>query len=287
LSAPDGARTHSLRSTLANFNVEVIDAADFVPRGKSLLASITAAIEKSDFLCIYLPSRGDNRVSMLEAGLALGHGKRVLIVADSYSTPLVGFPQMVWLNRDSANLTSLEAGIRAFLEHFDDVPVPEGMTSLQAAPLDFDFKLARELLATPYHLTPHEAENIVARLLEATGASVREPEEKDAGADLVAWLSETIPRVGNPLLVEVKTGTFTKRSFSQFVESLRSYLRRANLPTGLLVYWNSLQDGALIPPRGRPLVIAMSLRELLDEAEKGSLGYALARRAKVIAADQD
>jgi len=282
LSAPAGATTRALREALRRIDVETVDPADFVSHDSTLFASVAGAIERADFVCVLLPAHADASRGLVEAGIALGMGKRVLVLAAESSPRFTEFPQLAWLTIEGGDPDDFELPVRAFVEHIEDIPLSKSKSSgAGASTYSVDVQWARDVLETePLGI---EAKELVAQLLRLTGDSVRVPAAEQAGARLVAWLSESIPRVGNPLLVEVKTGILTKHAFAEGVEGLRSYLSRAQLTAGLLVYGDSRHGHVFSPPAGDPIVLVMSIPELIDAIGSGTFSNALAQQAKTVA----
>lgn len=94
--------------------------------------------------------------------------------------------------------------------------------------------------------------------------------------DLALWIDKLQDFLGNPILVEVKYGFLDARIIETAEEHLRHYVLGIQGQSGLLIYFD--KSGKRFSPfSGRwPLIIRMSLRELMEALERGQLAQILA-----------
>src|SRR5690606_38479090 len=60
--------------------------------------------------------------------------------------------------------------------------------------------------------------------------------DQDKGVDFALWLDEVDPILGNPILIEVKTGDITPEQLNNGERQLQNYLAKTKSKVGLLLY---------------------------------------------------
>jgi hypothetical protein len=262
ISAPYGIDTSVLRHELTARNVEWADVTN-IPVGATIIDAIRDAIERSDFLCVVVPSSTPSsttgRWTLLEAGIAIGAGKPLLFIVDRNApvpTDLVGFHYAM------ASATDAEAirfHLDTFLKGLDKKTLAPRTTSVKRKPV------GKRRSAPRFHST---AESEVARLFENAGFLLHEAPHSDSGeyqVDLAVWIDDLLPIFSSPILpVEVKR-VFDSRARREAADRLRHFLLGTGAGVGLLVELTERdehQQGAWQSVGPPPFVFAVSVAEL-------------------------
>lgn len=286
ISAPPGTNVSPLRHVLEERGVTCVDQGD-LKSGVSLLRELEAQIGRSDFVCAVVPSASEYESVLFEMGVARGKGRPMLVFVD-FGVYLPHLLREVPYSRARLEDSSaIEAHIGAFLEHSDEDVArgtsEEDTAASVARTKRVDTSSAALALMAFEAGNPTNLENVVRELFRdagmVTSASLETVNEGRGDAsrpDLTLWVDELQDFLGNPVLIEVKYGVLSATHIEAAEEQLRHYVREVHGQSGLLVYFD--KDGKQFAHfSGRwPLIIRMSLRELMDALEKGQLAQSLA-----------
>ncbi|HET9898895.1 MAG TPA: hypothetical protein VFQ44_28560 [Streptosporangiaceae bacterium] len=236
----------------------------------------TVPLDEFSFAVAVLPASGPDGTPVtpatifLEAGIALGRGMPLIVLAED---PDEDLPGLGGLASDVWTIAGVkdEASIRLHLTLFTKVlevsrPTRDSMTRLGPP---------AALSVTPSTETPRRRDQSlqeeVLDLLLACGAKV-ESETFSSDGDYVdaAALIPGAERALGPVLIEVKA--LQGRGLSAAVNQLAAFLVRSGAMLGLVVYDGPRQE----PGRasGFPIV-AMHIDELREHVLRGSLGSTL------------
>ncbi len=280
ISAPIRTDTSVLRQALQRRGIRWSDAVSVRPSG-SILETIESGIAQADFVCVIVPQGPESISVFFEMGLALGKQRPVLaFVEPGVQIPsyFEGFTIARTALQDSE---ALKLNLDAFLSHAQSKKVKSTLSS-RSKPKRVDTSWTKEALKSAQlksgQLRAFEFERLVAKLLKESGAQVSVANSlAGRGADMAVWVDELQPSIGNPLLVEVKSGRLSEGGLHEGEQRLRHYLSHINARMGLLVYWDS--EGRRFTPRKRewPLVVRFSVEELISLVEKGQVVQAILR----------
>jgi len=81
---------------------------------------------------------------------------------------------------------------------------------------------------------------------------------QDKGVDLAVWIDEIERSLGNPLLVQVKTGNLSAKILRNQASRLREYMAKTHARCALLVYWDRDNREFAETSGGWPLVFLLS-----------------------------
>lgn len=233
--------------------------------GADLLHSVQDAISAADRVLVVLDAAATSLNSVFEAGIAVGHGKPIVILTD----PRIPAPS------DFANLLTIRArpdDLDAIDFTLDQMEKAERRLLTDTRPaLATDRALgshAAELLDQLAHaspLTEQAALGVLTEALETSGA-VPAQSPADLGIDLGVW-SDDLDAIGaNPLFIEVK------RSVNrQGVEQVSA--RLANSPRIHLMLIVYLDEAITSSEALRVVpypILAISLQELLSRMQRSS-----------------
>jgi hypothetical protein len=237
VSAPSDLDLRPLLDGLKRRGAEPYVLSDVAPLGAEILHSLRLAIQMADQVLVVL---GDAPAPnpMFEAGLALGLGKSLLIIATpgaAVPTDLAG--QVIAQARpddlDAINFALDHVQQRTPWETRRTIPPPPGGRPLGAEVVD-------RLLARLNASGPTEASSVavLAEAIEASGSVAVVNTERDPGFDLGVWSDDLEAIGGNPLLVEVKR-SLVPGAVDQVLRGLAAH---PSARLGLVVY--------LEPPAG-------------------------------------
>jgi len=280
ISAPVRTDTSVLRQALERRGIRWSDAVSIRPSG-SILETIESGIAEADFVCVIVPKAPESISVFFEMGLALGKQRPVLAFIEP-RVPIPSYFEGFTIARTALqDSEALNLNLDAFLSHAQPRKI-KGTLSSRSRPKRVDTSWTKKALKSVQSksgpLRAVEFERFVAKLLEGSGAQVSVANPlAGRGADMAVWVDELQPSIGNPLLVEVKSGRLSEARLHEGEQQLRHYLSHINARMGLLVYWDS--EGRRFTPRKHewPLVIRFSVEELISLVEKGQVVQAILR----------
>ncbi len=286
ISAPAGSDTAPLRHALNERGIVWTDSTT-APVGISVLQSVETALRDADFVCVLLGDATSGNV-IFELGMARGLGLPVLVFVDPDADVPAEVSALSYARIDLRNTSALGLHLDAFLGHARPHLAQQQRPRAPVRARRKSVTWAREALATSRDLDASALEDIVRRLFEQSGAilSPASPASgPDTGADLAVWVDELHSTLGNPLLVEVKLfrAPPSQSQLSQLMSRLRHTLAQFKARAGLMVYWEP--TGASSPPPEPlwPLVIPVTVSELVDVVGRGGMYEDLvARRNRAV-----
>jgi hypothetical protein len=209
-----------------------------------------------------------------ELGLAIGLGKRIFVVAGESPQMPADLRSISYVISDEWNPRVIEPHLDAFLSTLPSKrPPKESKKGTQVARTDFNVERRRLANFSP-NTTERELIIFVEELFRKASISVISSPIEDFGADF-AILSPAIKRhFRNPILVEIKHSTqlsdpvFVLKRLNKLVESGRG---SAALLLFLVSESKSAAIGVLSDSKTRQPVLILTVKELIDILEKGSL----------------
>lgn len=270
ISAPLETDTRLIRDALIQRDIRVLDFGE-LSTGSSWQASIIATITRADLVIGVLTHR-DSANTMFELGVAVGHGKPLLIFApakgDLLPSNLAGF-QVV--RTGLRNREAIDFALDQIMASPSGPTRADNPRSASFSTRTVESKSYRPRLAQILHdRNGRELESLVAQLLRESGAEVvAEADARDGGVDLVVWSDGLEAFVDNPFPIEVKARLVSrddaKRALSQTAKSASAIGARWSMllygegPTSANRVWQS-----------SPTVFALSIEELLVSLESMS-----------------
>jgi hypothetical protein len=95
---------------------------------------------------------------------------------------------------------------------------------------------------------------------------------------MALWVDEIQSRLGNPILVELKTGDLSTQLLQDTEHRLRNDLRRIDAPAGLLIYFDKERRLLHTDSSEYPYVFAFEVDELLSVLRHESLAEAILKK---------
>ena len=265
VSAPSDLDLRPLLDGLKRRGTEPYVLSDVAPLGAEILQSLRLAIERADRVLVVVGDAPSPN-PMFEAGLALGLGKPVLIIAAPGATVPADLAGQVIVRTRPDDLDAINFALDQVQQR---VPVDTRRTPRPSGrPLGAE--VANRLLArlSEAGLTEAAAVTVLAEALEASGVTSAASTGRDARFDLGVWSDDLEAIGGNPLLVEVKR-SFTPGAVEQVLHYLVAH------PTarlGLVVYLEPTagEGSREALDQTRYPVLIISLRELLRRMASAS-----------------
>lgn len=283
--APLSVDTSPLRAKLSARGVRSREESALVTAGSFHSAALVTAIADVDFVCSVLPAGAVDPNVLVEIGMAVAKDRPLLLfVAPKVELPMVlrGRPYARASLRDRE---ALDFHLDAFLKNagrngdgVESVPVNDrahlDSVALRAA---LDQVTIWELGDT----APGESELVefLSRLFEATGlvasTTRRSTTHGTHMADIAVWVDELEAVVGNPLLVEVVGRSPHTRPNARRFQQL---LAENQTSLGVLVRWGNDDDRDETETTRWPIVVNISVRELVEMLGQGRFGQTLLER---------
>jgi len=274
ISAPFGFDASPLIQALAERNIVSTRLDDLAP-GESIVTTVQRRIRQADFVCVVLPGGYPQNDVLFEAGLALGRGRPVLILAESDVEVPFELGQLTYVRTSLSDKQALAEVV--------DASIPGLLTrtasrrKLPAPALKpFSKENAEEvfrLLSDPHALSQKRLVEMVAEIFRKVGilASSAHSPAAERGPDLAIWIDETQTVFGNPIFVEVRAGKMTQAQIDGAYHDLSHHLIRAKLLLGIIVYRDLEGRKFKVAAANLPLVVCLSIEELIDSLRLGTL----------------
>ncbi|HWM23403.1 MAG TPA: hypothetical protein VNP98_01150 [Chthoniobacterales bacterium] len=275
ISAPVQADTSNLRHALESRGIRWRDAVT-AESSDSILRTISDAITDADFVCVVLPSGKTSPNLYFEMGLATGLSKPLLIFAADEAGIPISSPSVTYSRAGIEDTKTVNFYLDAFLKHGGVGDKAKGRRNIRRSKAKkMDVSWARHDLKASRSLPPASRgkalENIVARLFQQTGAVVSQRHSKTDGADMAVWIDELESTIGNPLIVEVKTGTLRRDRLLELERQLQSFFPKVHARAALVIY-DEIGNIKITPPHvSWPLIFWFSVQQLIRFVQEGRL----------------
>lgn len=260
LAAPARIDLNIIKEELQERGINPITAYDIPSFGLSIVDHIEKAIRNSDLFVAVIPEDFSPNV-FFELGLAYALRKRFLLVV---SPNLKEIPSDItgrlYLRSEPNNRVAIAFALDQLLASQEQETSRPIKHYEQGHPLgDLVDTYSRRLQEKGSSLREGELEEIVAEILKASGVSIlTQSTDRDLGVDFAVWSDDLQPTVGNPFLVEVKSGVRTSKDLEKATHQVEKYRVKSSTKWALLVLSSAV---ASIPVVGGVLVL--TLAELL------------------------
>lgn len=284
LMAPSTTDLAVLLSVLHEQGVEVRSTSDL--GAGAALGQVS--FDQTDCGVAVVPSSHDDRTVGLpavyvEIGVAVGRGLPLLVIVEPPAPPSPALSGLATVSTAMDNAKALRLHLGLFLRSVRATPArppsqPAASTTVATfadyqARLDAIRSAPRGRRGSRLELS---LEQLVSDLLRDAGAIVedRTIDGPDLGIDIVAFVPGQERSLGT-ILVEVKSRLPTHRDFQTSQEKLSEYVLHSRSGLGLLIYDEAAIDQG--KPPSSPLVLSLSIDELLTQFEQRPLSTVLAR----------
>lgn len=229
ISAPLGTPLGILPELLSERNILWEWAKDYLYESEDATDRIAAA----DFVLIILnATRGDYR-GVFESGIALGLGKRVLLIQTKNPTPSFDYSRFTRVNTSLSNRDALSFHLDLFLA---SPPTPSTLHGTKRQNLDvaLDEKKASQLR---HSLNSELEKRAFDAIVSAGGNTVLQPSANSDGKfrpDLLAWLGNLDPELLDPVAIEVRANS-SLTDANKLDQRLWEFTRSARIQMALVI----------------------------------------------------
>jgi hypothetical protein len=267
VSAPSDLDLRPLLDGLKRRGAEPYVLSDVAPLGAEIMQSLQLAIQRADQVLVVL---GETPAPnpMFEAGLALGLGKSLLIIAAPGSTVPADLTGQVIVRARPDDLDAINFA----LDQIQQRAPREARRTPRPGGRPLGAEVVNRLMArlsTSDH-TEVSSIAVLVEAIEASGGIAVVNTERDPGFDLGVWSDDLEAIGGNPLLVEVKR-SLMPGAIDQVLHGLADH---PGTRLGLVVYLEQ-PEGDRPPSRAeldqaRFPVLTISLQQLLRRMASAS-----------------
>lgn len=280
ISAPVGTNLESVREILRNKNIRWYDQS-IISIGDSVQNSIKDNIQSADFFCLIIPKLDDySRYFNIfyELGIAESSQKPVLI----FISPQVKMPPFIqnytYVRADLSNIESLNYNIDTFIKYSKPKKISSQLNGKKTYKIDYSWVDAG--LKEVEEGGIKNFEYFVLNLFKKSGLIVSKDSkyfEKRFEIDLAIWIDSLDKILCNPILVELKYGTFSNKKLENLENNLRNYLNQRE-GIGLLIYFDKNKKKFPSEFNRWPLIIRLSLSELTELVIKDKFEKEIVKR---------
>jgi hypothetical protein len=259
-----------LLDVLKGENVTVLDSFDSEVLGR-IGDKIRSAIDGADAVIAIVDPEADSANVAFEIGYATALRKPVLVLM----RPGRAFPEFIgtlrYLVAGATDSRILRIGVRGFLKDLGGRETKR--KGLRTARLDESpnraeiHALLTRLAELRPAIEPVKVERITADLLRAASVTALEEQDRptDKHADFALWSDDLHASVGNPILVEVKSGNLSESRLSEAYHELVQQVSRSDARFGLLLYFDRHGRRFSRPSSWVPVVLAFELEDFAKE----------------------
>jgi hypothetical protein len=268
VSAPADTDLGPLLGALERRGAQPYVLSDVAALGANLLQSVQQAIASADHVLIVLGDAEGSLNSAFEAGMAVGLGKPLVVVAA---------PQVVIPADLSSALTvrarpdDLDAINFALDQAKGRTAAPTGLASATGHPLGnradplLDRAIRILALSEPAAIE-REAIEILVQALEDSGTVPVQSPRLDQAFDVGVWSEDLDAIAANPLLIELKQ-TLSESGVRQALTALHAI---PNARVALIVYLDPTSTDVAVVQRVRFPVLAIALQDLIGRMRNAS-----------------
>jgi hypothetical protein len=227
----------ALRQILASLGAEVFDSFD--PNAVANLTSpLPDAIRNADAIVAVVDGPSPN--VFFELGFAMATGKPALALQAPETLLPPFLAQVPHLTSDFRDSKALRFTIKKFLHQVgnSEEPIAKPQSPANAVPSSAEMQmLSQQLGELRLNGNPRDAETVLAAFLKAARVrSVERGTADDKGADFAVWSDGVSSTLGNPILIQLKTGRIEKMNFRVTYSNVAYAVQQSGAAAGLLLY---------------------------------------------------
>lgn len=285
ISAAPGIDITAIKNILHAKGISYSFPAEIPDLGLTLFDKAKELIKSSDLFLAVLGKESANRNTYIEIGIAVGYGKKILIVSASE----FAFPSDVWgLVQVTADFERTEA-VSFAIDQLVAAPKAEkrrpAMTmKLEPTPLGVKAENFHRTLRNLGALAmPADIERIVADVLRSSGIQViTEAKDSITGPDFAIWSPELSTILGNPILIEVKKSLRRRADIMAVKKQVTQYMSRSNSRYALILYVEGPPSDKVQREAGTYHLLFFRLPDLLESLEDETFFEHVRRRRNEI-----
>jgi hypothetical protein len=278
-----------IRNILSENNVEVFDLYDF-SIGESVQQILKRKIRQSDF-ALFVFSENNANV-FYEMGVCEGMGKRYFVIIDKdFKTPFY-VESKLSLRANLKDENFLKLTIHNILQEVKRNKKPVLKTRKTKSELRYTYNYEiKENLTSFFNQIKNlrsygqgkELEYVVEEIFKTIKLNyVENTANLDKGVDFALWNDELGKVIGNPIIVEVKYGNLSEKSFKDAEIQIKTYADKTDAKLALLLYLDKNNKRYKIQSSLRPLIISYDVEDFIKELTKQSFeNIILSQRNKI------
>lgn len=279
ITAPVRLDLSVIKAELSKRGIESWAGYEHLYFGDSKRDHLMKAIRSCDLFVAVIPEGYSPNV-LFEIGLAYGLKKRILLFASPNLKNIPAYiAETMYFRSEPDNREVIAFALDQILASQKQKTFrPREKQAEEGYPLGNRVdKYLRKLQERTSSLRELELRKLVVEILKESGIStVLQGNVRDPGADLAVWSNDLDAIVGNPLLIEVKSGVRTKKDLDRVLHQVEQYRMKSGTKWVLLVLSKAVESIAAIsgiPIVGRVLVLTTT--ELLKSLRTRSFAQVI------------
>lgn len=250
-----------IKEELQKRGINPITAYDIPSLGLSIVDQIEKGIKESDLFIAVIPKDYSPNV-FFEMGLAHALRKRILlIVSPELKEVPSDMTSKMYLRSSPYNREAIAFALNQLLARKELKTFRPKKYHDQGHPIgDLADAYLEKLQEKGGYIKGRKLEELVVEILRESGVStVTQSTQRDAGIDLAVWSDDLQTIVGNPLLIDVKSGIRTHNDLKKALNQVEKYCIKSGTKWALMLLSTAVPS---IPVVGG--VLALTLTELLE-----------------------
>jgi hypothetical protein len=279
ISASKGVNVSPLMKLLEEYGVQISSSMN--TNLKNICFAVDDEISECSFICAIISKNTSSNV-IFEIGLARGAKKPLFLIVESEEDLPSCLRDIIYIRAAANDIEKIRYPLEMFLNNYQPARVYQNVIKTS---YKLDGFFAENMLKNLDELkTAAEIESLVANLFKNLNDVITVAKfEPNTQADMSLWIDELENKIGNPILVEIKSGHLSYERLLSTENQMREYGRRADSPLGILIYYDRSGKKFRHLEAGYPLIIWLELRDLILELSKRSLAQIIiGERNKIV-----
>jgi hypothetical protein len=276
VSAPAGTDISQLLEILKENHIQILDPAQFSPGAVKITDKIIDGIRHADLVIAVLGAANLSGNVLFEIGCASALGKKVLIIIPEWSEIPSDIKDFVYIRTTPGNREAVNFALEQILNAPDQDTTNRPQLLDKSKPLG---TLADDLLDRLQDsietVSEKNVEDVVREMLEASGIQARVDQKySSAHPDVVVWIDELEPYLGNPILIEIKSFIDTVSQAKYITDQLLRYMAISNVKN-VIIFATHLSSEAMEFVASFPNLYFFDICEFLKQLRQESLGQVI------------
>lgn len=280
LSVHLGYPVNDLAQELSKEGYRLIIPDDIPSHSGSFFNHVSSLVRSCDLFLAILNPDEPNSSRYLEVGLAIGFGKKTLIIAPFGTGDLLAeLSEIPVIRLEPNNYPEIVKSLRQVDEYGKRPSRGKYYNFNPSKPLGRRVDQLRGRLEKLQRPTSARDTKIEKELADIVSSAIKmsgvvassEAVSRTSRPDLVLWSDELQPVVGNPLLIEIKSQINSESDFQTVSKQLTTYMEHTQSRWTLLLYLDSKLSRKDLS-RKYPNIIPLSIEEFLSRLESTSFG---------------
>jgi len=260
-----------IKKILLDFNVITFDLFDF-SIGESVQQILKRKIRQVDFAVFFITKNNLNVI--YEMGVCEGLGKQQFIfIEKDYEIPFY-FENKLFIRADLKDINFLRESIGNIIRSFKKNRLSTKKNDRKNINKEYNKDIKKNLKTYLNQIrnlrekrgNGKELETIIEKIFKSIRINyVENSTGKDSGIDFAIWSDELGKKLGNPIIVEVKYGNFTKSRFMSAEEQIKMYISKSEAKIALFLYLDNENKRYKINSSLMPLIISYDVEDFVND----------------------